>query len=153
MKVHVTSELGGGAQRGLIDPQLGMVTHQGTITQIDTDGGQVGVSGGGVGALTRFYPNQLMVTYTHATGVWAWPTGGLGAVAHGHVSDWPAGTRTEYHPVAAHWVIAALLETLNPGRTYPELVHERVAWLDDDNAVDLARPRRALGLAHAPGVA
>ena len=37
------------------------------------------------------------------------------------------GSRTEYHPVAAHWVIAELLETLNPGRTYVELVHERVA--------------------------
>jgi CubicO group peptidase (beta-lactamase class C family) len=39
--------------------------------------------------------------------------------------DWPAGTRTEYHPVAAHWVIAELIETLT-GRPYAEVVHERV---------------------------
>lgn len=40
--------------------------------------------------------------------------------------DWPAGTRTEYHPVAAHWVIAELLQTLNQ-RSYVDVVHERVA--------------------------
>jgi CubicO group peptidase (beta-lactamase class C family) len=40
--------------------------------------------------------------------------------------DWPAGSRTEYHPMAAHWVIAELLETLN-GRPYVDIVHERVA--------------------------
>ncbi|MFZ4718249.1 MAG: serine hydrolase domain-containing protein [Ilumatobacteraceae bacterium] len=39
--------------------------------------------------------------------------------------DWPAGSRTEYHPVAAHWVIAELLESLN-GRSYIDVVHERV---------------------------
>ncbi len=39
--------------------------------------------------------------------------------------EWPAGTRTEYHPVSAHWVIGELLETL-AGRPYHELVHERV---------------------------
>jgi len=39
--------------------------------------------------------------------------------------DWPAGTRTEYHPIAAHWVIAELLETLN-SRSYLDVVHERV---------------------------
>lgn len=39
--------------------------------------------------------------------------------------DWPAGTRTEYHPIAAHWVIAELIETLNR-RSYVDVVHERV---------------------------
>jgi len=39
--------------------------------------------------------------------------------------DWPAGSRTEYHPVSAHWVIAELLQTLNE-RSYLEVVHERV---------------------------
>lgn len=38
---------------------------------------------------------------------------------------WPAGTRTEYHPTSAHWVIAELLEALN-GRSYLDVVHERV---------------------------
>jgi CubicO group peptidase (beta-lactamase class C family) len=39
---------------------------------------------------------------------------------------WPAGTRTEYHPVAAHWVIAELIETMS-GRSYLDVVNERVA--------------------------
>jgi CubicO group peptidase (beta-lactamase class C family) len=39
---------------------------------------------------------------------------------------WPAGTRTEYHPIAAHWVIAELIETMS-GRSYVDVVNERVA--------------------------
>jgi len=40
--------------------------------------------------------------------------------------DWPAGSRTEYHPMAAHWVIAEMIETLS-GRPYAEVVNQRVA--------------------------
>ena len=40
--------------------------------------------------------------------------------------DWPAGTRTEYHPLSAHWVIAELVETLS-GRSYTDAVHALVA--------------------------
>ena len=40
--------------------------------------------------------------------------------------DWPAGSRTEYHPIAAHWVIAEMIETLS-GRPYDEVVNKRVA--------------------------
>ena len=39
--------------------------------------------------------------------------------------DWRPGSRTEYHPMSAHWVIAELIETLN-GRPYADVVHERV---------------------------
>ena len=39
---------------------------------------------------------------------------------------WPAGTRTEYHPMAAHWVIAELIETMS-GRPYADVINERVA--------------------------
>jgi CubicO group peptidase (beta-lactamase class C family) len=39
---------------------------------------------------------------------------------------WPSGTRTEYHPIAAHWVIAELIETMS-GRPYADVVNERVA--------------------------
>ena len=39
--------------------------------------------------------------------------------------EFPAGSRTEYHPVSAHWVIAELLETLNQ-RSYLDVVHDRV---------------------------
>lgn len=38
---------------------------------------------------------------------------------------WQAGSRTEYHPFTAHWVIAELIEALS-GRSYIEVVHERV---------------------------
>jgi CubicO group peptidase (beta-lactamase class C family) len=38
---------------------------------------------------------------------------------------WPAGSRTEYHPIAAHWVIAELIETLS-GRAYADEVNDRV---------------------------
>ena len=40
--------------------------------------------------------------------------------------DWPAGSRTEYHPIAAHWVIAEMIETLS-GRPYVDVVNQRVA--------------------------
>lgn len=36
--------------------------------------------------------------------------------------DWPSGTRTEYHPTSAHWVIAELIETL-AGRPYQDEVN------------------------------
>ena len=39
--------------------------------------------------------------------------------------DWQPGTKTEYHPISAHWVIAELIETLS-GRSYVDVVHERV---------------------------
>lgn len=39
--------------------------------------------------------------------------------------DYSPGTRTEYHPISAHWVIAELIESLT-GRPYVEVVHERV---------------------------
>jgi CubicO group peptidase (beta-lactamase class C family) len=47
---------------------------------------------------------------------------------------WPAGTRTEYHPITAHWVIAELIETLS-GRAYVDVVNERVAFPAGANAV------------------
>ncbi|MEP7203899.1 MAG: serine hydrolase domain-containing protein [Ilumatobacteraceae bacterium] len=40
--------------------------------------------------------------------------------------SWKAGTRTEYHPIAAHWVIAELIETMS-GRAYADVINERVA--------------------------
>lgn len=55
---------------------------------------------------------------------WGTSEGRRAAFAEWHL-DWPAGTRTEYHPIAAHWVIAELLEALG-GRPYIDLVHERV---------------------------
>ena len=39
---------------------------------------------------------------------------------------WPSGTRSEYHPIAAHWVIAELIETMS-GKPYADVVNERVA--------------------------
>lgn len=39
--------------------------------------------------------------------------------------DWPAGSRTEYHPVSAHWVVAEMLETAT-GLDYRQLVRRRL---------------------------
>ena len=39
--------------------------------------------------------------------------------------DYSAGTGTEYHPMAAHWVIAELLETFG-SRPYADIVHDLV---------------------------
>ena len=39
--------------------------------------------------------------------------------------DWKPGSRTEYHPIAAHWVIAELIETLS-GRPFLDVVRERI---------------------------
>lgn len=38
---------------------------------------------------------------------------------------WPAGTRTEYHPMTAHFVVAELIETF-AGRGFHEVVHDLV---------------------------
>jgi len=37
--------------------------------------------------------------------------------------DWAPGTRCAYHPMAAHWVLAELINTLS-GRSHIELVHD-----------------------------
>ncbi|CAB4870588.1 unannotated protein [freshwater metagenome] len=39
--------------------------------------------------------------------------------------DWPAGTRCEYHPVTAHWVLAEIIETIT-GMPYATAIHEMV---------------------------
>jgi CubicO group peptidase (beta-lactamase class C family) len=39
--------------------------------------------------------------------------------------DWEPGTRCSYHPMAAHWVLAELIETVT-GRPYADVVHETI---------------------------
>ncbi len=39
--------------------------------------------------------------------------------------DWPSGTRCEYHPVSAHWVLAELIETL-AGKPYVTAIRDMV---------------------------
>lgn len=56
---------------------------------------------------------------------WGTSAGRRAKMAHWRL-DWKAGSRTEYHPIAAHWVVAELIESLS-GRPYLEVVHERVA--------------------------
>jgi CubicO group peptidase (beta-lactamase class C family) len=59
--------------------------------------------------------------------------------------DWAPGTRTEYHPVAAHWVIGELIEMVT-GRPFTDVVH--------DTVVAPAGVPRVLGFAAPPtGVA
>jgi CubicO group peptidase (beta-lactamase class C family) len=40
--------------------------------------------------------------------------------------DWQAGSRTEYHPLSAHWVIAELIEALS-AEPYTDAVHRQVS--------------------------
>ena len=60
-------------------------------------------------------------------------------------ADWPLawapGTRTEYHPVAAHWVIGELIETMT-GLPFTDVVH--------DTVVSPAGSPRLLGFAEPP---
>lgn len=39
--------------------------------------------------------------------------------------DWPPGTRCEYHPMAAHWVLAEVIESIT-GRSLGDHVHDTV---------------------------
>jgi CubicO group peptidase (beta-lactamase class C family) len=39
--------------------------------------------------------------------------------------DWSPGTRTEYHPISAHWVISELIATLT-GKPFTDVVHELI---------------------------
>lgn len=39
--------------------------------------------------------------------------------------NWQPGTRYEYHPTSAHWVLAEIIDTVT-GRDYRDVVHERV---------------------------
>ena len=65
------------------------------------------------------FPQEIM-SHIH----WGTSAGRRAAFAEWKLA-WPAGSRTEYHPSTAHWVIAELLETLN-GRSYVDVVHDRV---------------------------
>jgi CubicO group peptidase (beta-lactamase class C family) len=81
---------------------------------------------------------------------WGTSEGRRAKFAEWHL-DWPAGSRTEYHPIAAHWVIAELIETLS-GRNFLDVVHERSvapagapAMLGPDAAGSPAVAVRAIG--------
>lgn len=91
-KVRVTKLFGGGGGGiGWMDPKVGMVTDQGTISQIKDSGRfVVAVSGNGVGELKDCMAHDLFVAYTHATGTWAFPTG-VGSVTFGRLNLWASG--------------------------------------------------------------
>lgn len=88
--VRVTKILGGGGAIGEMLPRPNMVTNQGTIVGLDSGNYLVSVSGANVRTLTKYYPDQLWVNYSHATGVWSWPTGD-GSVVYGHSGVFPNG--------------------------------------------------------------
>lgn len=89
-KVRVTRLLGGSATIGLIDPKVGMVTGQGTITALDSGNFQVTVSGAGVGSPRKAYPHELTLSETLATGTYSFPSGD-GSVKFGHKGIFPNG--------------------------------------------------------------
>lgn len=91
-KVRVTRLFGAGATVGWIDPKVGMVTQQGTVTAIASSGQSilVSVSGDGVGLVTQYYAHQLLVHQSQATGLFSYPTGD-GSVAFGRNGVWANG--------------------------------------------------------------
>lgn len=89
-KVRVTKLAGGGGTVGLVYPAVGMSTHQGVITVVDSGNYQVGVSGEGVGALTKHYPDFLTISESGAYTYHSWPSG-EGAVRYGRAEVWPDG--------------------------------------------------------------
>lgn len=109
-KVRVTKVLGGGGAIGMMDPLVNMSTHLGTIIALDSGNFQVEVSGAGVGLTSKAYPHQLFVEYSHATGVWSWPTGD-GSVEFTRTGTFPTGFTTMvgsgmfYHPGVGNPVV------------------------------------------------
>jgi len=81
---------------------------------------------------------------------WRTSAGRREAFASWHL-DWPAGTRTEYHPLSAHWVIAELIEALNE-RPYADVVHERITAPAGVDRLLGAAPGGGVGSPHGPVV-
>ena len=80
---------------GLCDPKVGLTTNRGPILSLDSGNYQVVVGVGTGGTPQRFYPHDLSVTHTRATGVgdsWspAYPTG-VGCVSVTRNGVWPNG--------------------------------------------------------------
>ena len=97
-KVRVRKLLKTDAVVGLMDPQVGMITDYGKILSLDSGNYQVTV-GVGQGALAgngtvqqKFYPHQLSITYTAATGSYSFPSSN-GSVQFGHGRTFPNGVR------------------------------------------------------------
>lgn len=92
-KVRVTSDVGAGSWQGLMDAKVGLVSHKGTITALDSGNYQVMVSGTNVSTQQKFYPHELFVDIDHASGIHAFPTGD-GSVLFGHNGIFPNGPLT-----------------------------------------------------------
>lgn len=81
-KVRVTKMFGAGEVAGQIDPKLDMQIKMGpglTYHIVDIhDSGMyligLALSGDGI-EVRRAYPHELYCEYSHATGVWSYPTG------------------------------------------------------------------------------
>ena len=83
-KIKVVQTPGGGAL-GLMDPQVGMVTTQGTVTAIHVNAlgsGDVLTVQRAAGRVFYDYPLSLEITVANATGL-GWPTG-TDCVLYGH---------------------------------------------------------------------
>lgn len=96
-KVRVCKLLGSDAFVGIMDPVVGMKTQYGIITALDSGNFQVTIGVGqgaptGIGPVSqKFYPHQLNVQYSFATGVgYGFPTQN-GSVTFGHKATFPTG--------------------------------------------------------------
>lgn len=93
-KVNVVNLFKASACLGKIDPKVGMQTNRGRIVRVSGDLCEL-ASGdhNKIHPDARFkdYPDKLDVLYSHATGVWAFPTGD-GAFYLGRSGLFPNGT-------------------------------------------------------------
>ena len=61
--------------------------------------------------------------------------------------EWPAGTRTSYHRLASHWVIAVLIETVTGGDYREEVRSRIIAPLGLEDQIYLGMPPTVYGRA------
>jgi hypothetical protein len=91
-KVRVTNLFGGGASIGGIDPKEQMQTNQGKIINVTNDICTLTSGDHYAGGSGRYeYADKLFILYSHATGVWSFPTGD-GSQLFARTGEFPNGT-------------------------------------------------------------
>lgn len=100
-KVRVVTAYGSSAL-GEMDPKVNMVVDAGTITSVSLPNVEVSGVSAGV-TTTTYFPAQLNILQSHASGVWSWPSGD-GSLVFGHSGVFPNGV-----PLASPTVSAVVV--------------------------------------------
>lgn len=87
-KVRVVTAYGSSAL-GEMDPKVNMVVDAGVITSVSLPNVEVSGVTAGV-TTTTYFPAQLNVLQSEASGAWSWPSGD-GSVVFGHAGVFPDG--------------------------------------------------------------